>query len=40
MIGRHEPANPRPNKSGLIESLSSETALNTREINPGAARDR
>lgn len=38
------PANPRPNKSGLIESLSSETALNTREINRGdppcAARDR
>ena len=24
----------RPNKSGLIESLLSETALNTREINP------
>lgn len=32
----------RPNKSGLIESLLSETALNTREINPDdpcAARD-
>lgn len=26
--------NPRQNKSDLIESLLSETALNTREINP------
>jgi len=35
--------NPEQNKSDLIESLLSETALNTREINladPWSARDR
>lgn len=31
---RRQAPNPRQNKSDLIESLLSETALNTREINP------
>jgi len=40
---RRQAPNPRQNKSDLIESLLSETALNTREINPAdqwPARDR
>jgi len=40
---RRQAPNPKQNKSDLIESLLSETALNTREINladPWSARDR